>query len=578
MESFGHIINLNKSATERLSENDVKKALSLLIKAEELITKTTPHNIKIFTMLNLSSCYFRLQNPLKALSILHIIAGEIEDQYMYACTLLNISSIQVYLQKFEEALDNSLKATKLLKTIDDNINTITAIVVAYRNIAVICEHLKQHQKSVKYDCKAREIAMLKLGPSNVLTMALEKYKISDIVGPSSINSPYSSGVSKDARESPLTSLRFLTGDRLQPMHKNSQYNWRHRDNSLSDKHRKTSNESFLVNYTQSSSPACDKKKPLKSFRHKNLKPLLEVNEDISSKISIVPIIPTNKKQIRIVSSKALRLGKIRNQAAVVIQKHIRRYLCRKKHLNYKKIGKINVNSEVLDYYKGDNFVEGKNDLDKVDEMEQTEFYVPEKNEIGTGTDGYLEDFDNFVNRDQEKLDVLPLILEDKGNEIFKGNKDDDDDDKNDKVHGSLKRDTGTLIPQDYNKHNIDIIEEEPEISSEGGSIFENTDSPRRSILSNSIKSKYDKSARIIQNAYRNHLKNKCNGLDPNTAIKSTVKIQRHYKVYRKIKLDKENLAAILIQKTFRMHSVKMIYKDIRDSVILIQRWYKSYKH
>lgn len=570
MESFGHIINLNKSATEKLSENDIKKALSLLIKAEELITKTTPLTIKIFTMINLSSCYFRLQNPLKALSVLHTIAGEIEDPYMYACTLLNVSSIQVYLQKFEEALDNSLKATKLLKTIEDNVNTTTAIVVAYRNIAVICEHLMQHQKSTKFDGKAREVAMSKLGPSNVLTMALEKYKINEIVGPWSRNSPYSSGVSKNTQESPLTSLRFLTGERLQPMHQNSQYNWRHRTNSLAGKNRKTSNGSFLINYTQSSSSACDKPKPPKSFQRKNLKPLLEENEDISSKISIIPIIPTTKKQIRIVSNKTLRLGKIRNQAAVVIQKHIRRYLCRKKYLSFKNPGKIDIDFELLEYYKDEDSENENADLGKVDEMGQTEFDVPEKVEIGTEFDGYL---DNCIDKNQEKSEILPEALEDKESGIFEINDNDDD-----KIPGPLTRDTGTLNTQDYNKHHIDIIEEEPEISSEGGSIFENADSPRRSIVNNSIKSKRDKSARVIQYAYRKHLKNKCNGLDPSTTIKSTVKIQRHYKAYRKVKLDKKNLAAILIQKTFRMHSVKMIYKDIRDSVILIQRWYKSYKH
>ena len=43
MEDIGQIINYNKSAAIKVNENDLKKGLSLLLKAEALLSDLIPH-------------------------------------------------------------------------------------------------------------------------------------------------------------------------------------------------------------------------------------------------------------------------------------------------------------------------------------------------------------------------------------------------------------------------------------------------------------------------------------------------------------------------------------------------------
>ena len=269
-----------------------------------------------------------MNNPYKALSILTSIAPLIEDQYIYVSILQNISSIKVYIGKYEEALEHSLQSIKLLKDLEKNINTITTQVIAYRNIAIICEKLKQFNKANKFDGKARELAMEKLGPSNILTMTLEKFKINHCFTPSKEQSQSkASYIKNEPPDFCLGSVRFLTGDRLQPM-SNTKSSWRPKPGSIFYNERRSSRGSFLVTNTQSSSPIIENDKFLQKLRQKPLGSLQEVNEDISSKASFQAKV---FKKIKIIPLKQLEAIKNRIKASIIIQKHVRGYFARKKY-------------------------------------------------------------------------------------------------------------------------------------------------------------------------------------------------------------------------------------------------------
>ena len=303
----------------------MKKGLSLLLKAEALLSDLIPHEIKIFTLTNLSSCYFRLNNPFKSLSILNSIAPDIEDQYIYSCVILNISSIKVYIGKHEEALELGLQAIQLLKDLESNLNIITTQVVAYRNIASICEALKQHEKAAKFDNRARELAMEKLGPGNILTISLDKSKIYANYTPSKQRSDSrSSKISTGMPNFSLSSIRFLTGDRLQPMFQNKT-SCRNKGSSVLNYEKRSSRNSFLISNTQASSPSYENDKFIQKIKYP-LASLKEVKEDVSSKASIRSKV---FKKIKIIPIRELETIKIRNRAAIVIQKNYRGFMIRK---------------------------------------------------------------------------------------------------------------------------------------------------------------------------------------------------------------------------------------------------------
>lgn len=412
----------------------------------------------------------------------------------------------------------------------------------------------ENQKSAKFKNKARGITKQNLGPNIIMTMALEKYKITEILKSTRRNNRYSSTTTKSPFESPPRSLRFLTGDRLQPMHQ-SKSTWRSKLSSLSDKNSRDSNNSYLL--TNTLTPIFPESNTEYHIfaRPSNLKPLIKENQNLTNKTY-------TKKQIRIVPSKIMYLEKIRNQAAVIIQKHIRKYLCRKTYLGSKNAANVDINCELLDYFGKKNAIDDSGFIINDIFVEKGSEKVVGKVDMGMNTEIFLEDYANDKEENQENYDILG-DLQGKSGDLY--------------GHGVLTRDNGAINSQQYNKTKIDVIEEELEISSEGNSIIEPFDSPHKNLSNFAQKSKQNKCAKIIQRTYRQHLYRKCCGFEPKTALKSAVKIQRHYKNYKKNKTDKENHAAVMIQKNYRMHAMKILYKDMRNAVVKIQKWYQSSK-
>lgn len=412
----------------------------------------------------------------------------------------------------------------------------------------------ENQRSAKFKNKARGIIKQNLGSNSIMTMALEKYKITEILKSTRRNNRYSSTMTKSPFESPPRSLRFLTGDRLQPMHQ-IKSSWRSKLSSLSDKNSRDSNNSYLLSNTLTSNFPESNTEHRILPRPSNLKPLIKENQNLSNKAYI-------KKQIRIVPSKIMHLEKIRNQAAVTIQKHIRKYLCRKTYLGSKNPANVDINCELLNYFGKKNAIDDSGFIINDIFVEKDNKKALRKEDMGMNTEIFLEDYANDKEENQENDDILG-DLQGKRGDLY--------------GHGGLTRDNGAVNSQQYNKTKIDIIEEELEISSEGNSIIEPFDSPHKNLNNFAQKSKQNKCAKVIQRAYRQHLYRKCCGFEPKIALKSAVKIQRYYKNYKKNKTDKENHAAIMIQKSYRMHAVKILYKDMRNAVFMIQRWYRKSK-
>lgn len=243
------IIALNKQAMECLRRQEFDLCFSLLTKAETLLSKisqtTQPNKLYGITLNNFACFYRRTNNLPTALNFLRkaleVLAKPPIDVYHLGGTHLNICAILSQTSDHEAALSHALIALSLFtnKHYEDP-NILTTVLVAYRNVGIEYEYLRQFSQALGVYNKALGLAVEKIGEfhpltcsfrESLLSLSKNKTEMPNSSLRSNIFSPredkirqYHSSQKTIKRNTFLEknnqkNYRFLTGERLQPMHK-----------------------------------------------------------------------------------------------------------------------------------------------------------------------------------------------------------------------------------------------------------------------------------------------------------------------------------------------------------------------
>jgi tetratricopeptide (TPR) repeat protein len=365
-ESDTLVLTLNRKAMDHLRNEDFKSSLFFLQKAESLINSVQLENRKKLYGLTLNNfgCYYKRTNKLPvALNFLKK-ALEVQSQppvdlNNLAGTHLNICAILSNMNEHSKALAHSLKALNLLKSrvIDDG-SLLTAYVAAHHNAGVEYEHLNQSSEAENIFRKGFKIASDQLGAGHPLTESL-KMSIVNLIRPVQVKERFdrktcfsrgsptgnksktllirrNKSASKNQKFHHLQmvrneNLRFLTGDRLQPMFRKDEVEWKEVNR------RKVFNSSVLVKEDQvekeeEESEGLDIENEVKVFLE-NIQGGEKNEMEFKSKHFGVSI----ATQVERFDSNFFL--SMQEKAAIIIQKNIRRYLA-KRHFQLLKYQKM----------------------------------------------------------------------------------------------------------------------------------------------------------------------------------------------------------------------------------------------
>jgi tetratricopeptide (TPR) repeat protein len=175
------ILNSNKLAMDHLRNNDPESSLKLLKHAERILQSANKSNqsnrLRAITMNNLGCFYKRTEQPSLALRYLKQ-ALEFEDLreiVNLAGIHLNICAIKSTLNKHEKAIRHAKLAIHLLtENFKATNNFITTLAIAYHNVGVEYEYLENFESSTLFYKKSIDLALDKLGPTHSLTKSLQK--------------------------------------------------------------------------------------------------------------------------------------------------------------------------------------------------------------------------------------------------------------------------------------------------------------------------------------------------------------------------------------------------------------------
>lgn len=363
------VISYNRKAMDFLRNQDYTSSFQCLTKAEKLlssISSENPQKLYGLTLNNFSCYYKRTGNPSIALNFLKkalkISAKPPIDINTLAGTHLNICSLLSQIEDHTKALSHALKALNLLKSkyLEDP-SVITTLLVAHHNAGIEYEFLSLIPNALNIYTKGYKISLENLGNKHPLTKSL-KQSINNCQYSSNTTytTPIKSLTNKafrrsrgslpkslknTAKTSPENAeskfkfnsdfVRFITGERLRPMHKKDQVRSKTKYNIRSlikDLNGEGSEEvqSFRKTITITKEKAvetCDDLK-LDMIESKDNTATMESRRSVE-KISIATQFEGFNKGF---------LKKLRNSAAVTIQKHVRGFLAKRRFevFKYKK--------------------------------------------------------------------------------------------------------------------------------------------------------------------------------------------------------------------------------------------------
>lgn len=349
----GLVLSYNKKAMDFLRSENYKNALSCLNKAEEVLGSGQVSNLNKLlglTLNNFGCFYKRTGNPSLALNFLKK-ALEIEskdpvDVNNLAGTHLNMCAILSSIGEHKKALDHSLKAMNLLKDkVEDDGNLLTTLIVAHYNAGIEYEMLTKMSEARKVYLDGLRLTVENFGEDHTLAVSLKgsirnlnlnlrkTISISPIRGtPGNINMPRGSALRSSLNSSgqqiPLKpkakpeNLRFITGERLRPMHKKEDF----RARELKTR-RKYDVRSLIKEMDgESSKYLKDEKKKLSDDTEDSKNKGTDVSDRVESlKLNEKNSIAT---QVEFCDRRYFKI--MRNNAAVIIQKFVRGYLARKR--------------------------------------------------------------------------------------------------------------------------------------------------------------------------------------------------------------------------------------------------------
>lgn len=276
LEDF--ILHLNRDAMNYLKEENFSLALKTLKDADKMLSTLDQNsNLKLqaITLNNFGCFYKRINKPNVALKYLQRACEkesvEPVENVNLAGTLLNICAIYSQLGKHEMALENGCKALSLVEKCDKSApNLVSTLIIGYHNTGVEYEFLNNLKHAVECYKTAWQFAIKQLGEGNQLTISIHKSYIEALeklekqetrtsarenfrltnrvkhnekrassgfpptkklpnIGPykkKKLSTPQGKPLPKippiiQDKTSDLGQIRFLTGDRLQPMYQNN---------------------------------------------------------------------------------------------------------------------------------------------------------------------------------------------------------------------------------------------------------------------------------------------------------------------------------------------------------------------
>ena len=176
------VLQLNKEAMTYLKEGDFALAVKTLKDAQYVLNNQPgPQNLKLLgiTLNNFGCFYKRIHKPNVALKYLAkaVEKESIEpvDKVNLAGTLLNICAIFSELGKHQQALTHSSRALALLQDVESSSqNYLTTMIIAYHNTGVEYEFLADVRSAVDCYKSAWKLALDRLGEEHGLTGSMQK--------------------------------------------------------------------------------------------------------------------------------------------------------------------------------------------------------------------------------------------------------------------------------------------------------------------------------------------------------------------------------------------------------------------
>lgn len=370
------IYSYNRKAMKHLHNEDYDKAYSFLNKAQDLLSSLSlqnPAKLYNITLNNFACFYKKTGNPLSALNFLkkalELSSKPPVDINNLAATHLNICAILSFINDHNNALSHSLKALNLLKAkfLEDQ-GVITTLLVAHHNTGIEYEYLSQMPNAFSIYARGYKISQEHLGDEHPLTQSLKRSmrstqvtRMTTSVSPirsspitsfgksrgsvprSFKNSARSSaGNTETIFKNKTENVRFVTGERLQPMFKNSESEDKSKT-AARKKNRGSIKVTSLIKELNGESS-----KDVKNFgvnvkiidkdsdKHfistgedsktlnidSNDKTVTEESQRSSDRVSIATQVEGFDRGL---------LKKLRNSAAIAIQKYCRGFLAKKKY-------------------------------------------------------------------------------------------------------------------------------------------------------------------------------------------------------------------------------------------------------
>ena len=375
MESLEKLIfTYNKKAMDFLRNENFKKSLIYLTKAEEALNSDfseNQHKLLGITFNNFGCFYKRTGNPQLALNYLKkALDLEYKPPINYtnlAGTHLNMCAILSKIGEHSKAIDHAIKAMNLsLSRIKEDPKLLNTLIVSHHNAGIEYENLGQSMEAKKMYMKGLKITVDNFGENHPLVSVLRSSikgliaNVNSSISPlrstpaglhlsrasaprctrSTSNNPELSSAFKSREKS--DTVRYITGERLQPMSKFQRDEFRTRE--VKTRKRIHNNARSLIKELDGESSSITEKK---NNDNKNDSKVKSEDNENTSKIEGDPKpeniekteIAANIEKISIATQVEFHDRKyfkdVRQKAAVIIQKHCRGFLAKKQMKNLK---------------------------------------------------------------------------------------------------------------------------------------------------------------------------------------------------------------------------------------------------
>lgn len=619
------MINYNKSGLLNLHIGNLEASESRFLQAQHWLnfsTKSSYLLLKSMTFNNLANLYMKKQDLEKSLSCLsQVLTSDFSGpKTNLAITYINLSVLESQMNSHEKALGQILTAISIFKESPHiSQNCLMALIIALHNSSLEYEFLGKNTEAQKAMREAWELSLEHLGPDHVMTHSVFQ-ELNELMADSNFthirirpNSKIADRklekilgnrkrtVSDGASE--FQSVRFLTGDRLQPMFRVKKY----RQGSTRPSSRTSGSTAVrsLLKNTQNveGNEGNISKNQMKisnlhekiAEKQRNLKVLNETDEPLSSKASVLEKIEKKEEDNRnIAAFRIQRLVKTWNTKRILKEKRekekvaagkivsaFKGFLSRKvlKLKNFG-IGVIEEESQEDDLMQVINEFESEKNEEKCEEKkeeisqkdvgveeidEKEEKIVEDFRKVPENTDEIEKEFnmkeagiDEEKEKTPEKEEVMK-IYEDLSNTL--------------EVHEPIVEESSKLqeIPNEVENAKILFAENETQEENPDKTpiAFQNTDEPPIKPSNSSLELKS-----ILPVQENPHPKDN----SPDHYKKCIIFLQSliRQKQAKKNYLKARN-SITKIQATVRMWEVRKIYKSILEAIVFIQRFYRNYK-